>query len=126
MKKHNIIVVMAILISFLSCTKEEYVDADPQLLFTVVENNLVFVEEATVSLFNSQEDWENHANVVASQQTDGKGQVLFENLDEQTYYFYIEKGDLNNLADIAALSEPLQKGRKSELFVKIMDTQLQR
>ena len=104
MKKHNIIVVLAMLISFLSCTKEEYVDADPQLLFTVVTDNLVFVESATVSLFDSQEDWETHSNVVASLQTDGKGQVLFENLHEQTYYFYIEKGDLNNLADIAALS----------------------
>nr|WP_321358130.1 hypothetical protein [uncultured Draconibacterium sp.] len=126
MKKHNIIVVLAMLISLLSCTKEEYVEPAPQILITVVEDDLVFVEGASVSLFNSQEDWENHSNVVASLQTDEKGQVLFENLDEQIYYFYIEKGDLNNLADIAALSEPLQKGRKSELFVKIMNTQLQR
>lgn len=126
MKKHKIIVVLAVLISLLSCTKEEYVDAEPQLLFTVVAKNLVFVEGATVSLFICQEDWETHSNVIESLETDAKGQVLFENLYEQTYYFYIEKGNLNNLADIAALSEPLQKGRKSELFVKIMDTQLQR
>ena len=85
----------------------------------------MFVEDASVSLFNSQEDWESHSNVVASLQTDEKGQVLFEILDEQIYYFYVEKDDLNNLADIAALSAPLQIGRKSELFVKIMDTQLQ-
>jgi len=126
MKKWFYVLVSGLILIFQACTKEEYVDADPQLLFTVVTDNLVFVESATVSLFDSQEDWETHSNVVASLQTDGKGQVLFENLDEQTYYFYIEKGDLNNLADIAALSQPLQKGRKSELFVKIMDTQLQR
>lgn len=126
MKKLNIFAILALVLFLFSCTEKEYIDAAPQLLFTVVADNLVFVEGASVSLFNSQEDWENHSNVVASLQTDGKGQVLFENLDEQIYYFYIEKGDLNNLADIAALSEPLQIGRKSELFVKIMDTQLQR
>jgi len=126
MKKWFYVLVTGLILIFQACTKEEYVDADPQLLFTVVTDNLTFVEGASVSLFNSQEDWETHSNVVASLQTDGKGQVLFENLHEQTYYFYIEKGDLNNLADIAALSQPLQKGRKSELFVKIMDTQLQR
>lgn len=126
MKKLNIFAILALVLFLFSCTEKEYIDADPQLLFTVVADNLVSVEGASVSLFNSQEDWENHSNVVASLQTDGKGQVLFENLDEQIYYFYIEKGDLNNLADIAALSEPLQIGRKSELFVKIMDTQLQR
>nr|WP_319571836.1 SpaA isopeptide-forming pilin-related protein [uncultured Draconibacterium sp.] len=126
MTKINFIAFLAFVISLLSCTKEEYVDAAPQLFFTVVEDDLIFVEGATVSLFNNKEDWENDSNVVASLQTDAKGQALFENLDEQTYYFYVEKGDLNNLADIAALSEPLQIGRKSELFVKIMDTQLQR
>ena len=126
MKKLNIFAILALVLFLFSCTEKEYIDADPQLLFTVVADNLVFVEGASVSLFNSQEDWENHSNVVASLQTDGKGQVLFENLDEQIYYFFIEKGDLNNLADIAALSAPLQIGRKSELFVKIMDTQLQR
>lgn len=126
MKKLNIFAILALVLFLFSCTEKEYIDAAPQLLFTVVADNLVFVEGASVSLFNSQEDWENHSNVVASLQTDGNGQVLFENLDEQIYYFYIEKGDLNNLADVAALSEPLQIGRKSELFVKIMDTQLQR
>nr|WP_321484961.1 SpaA isopeptide-forming pilin-related protein [uncultured Draconibacterium sp.] len=126
MTKINFIAFLAFVISLLSCTTEEYVDPAPQLFFTVVEDDLIFVEGATVSLFNNQEDWENDSNVVASLQTDAKGQALFENLDEQTYYFYVEKGDLNNLADIAALSAPLQIGRKSELFVKIMDTQLQR
>ncbi len=126
MKKLNIFAILALVLFLFSCTEKEYIDADPQLLFTVVADNLVFVEDASVSLFNSQEDWESHSNVVASLQTDEKGQVLFENLDEQIYYFYVEKDDLNNLADIAALSEPLQIGRKSELFVKIMDTQLQR
>ena len=126
MTKINFIAFLAFVISLLSCTKEEYVDPAPQLFFTVVEDDLIFVEGATVSLFNNQEDWENDSNVVASLQTDAKGQALFENLDEQTYYFYVEKGDLNNLADIAVLSAPLQIGRKSELFVKIMDTQLQR
>ncbi len=126
MKKLNIFAILALVLFLSSCTEKEYIDADPQLLFTVVADNLVFVEDASVSLFNSQEDWESHSNVVASLQTDEKGQVLFENLDEQIYYFYVEKDDLNNLADIAALSEPLQIGRKSELFVKVMDTQLQR
>lgn len=126
MKKWFYVLITGLVLVFQGCKKTEYATSTPQLEFTVVTDNLVFAEGATVSLFNSQEDWETHSNVVASQETDEKGQVLFENLDEQTYYFYIEKGELNNLADIAALSAPLQKGRKSELFVKIMDTQLQR
>jgi|GEM_PF-1543912 len=107
-----------------ACKKNEYVEPGPQLLFTVVKDNMVFVEDATITLYNTQDDWELQQNAVTSLQTDSTGQALFEDLNEQKYYFYVEKGILNNKADIGVTADSLKIGRRSELLVKIMECDL--
>ncbi|HPE77431.1 MAG TPA: SpaA isopeptide-forming pilin-related protein [Draconibacterium sp.] len=107
-----------------ACEKTEYVKPDPQLEITVMGDNVVLIEGATVTLYNTKEDWTQNANAVQSLQTDSKGQVLFEDLKEQKYYFLVEKDDMNNLADIAATAEPLKVGQLSQLLVKIMENPL--
>jgi hypothetical protein len=114
------LILVCVALTFQACEKIEYVKADPQLGFTVVRDNMVFVEGATVSLFSNQQDWELKSNVVQTLQTDSKGQAIFENLGEQKYYFLVEKDELNNLADIAATHEPLKTGKRAEVLVKIM------
>lgn len=107
-----------------ACDITEYVESSPQLEFTVVRDNMVFVDGATVSLYNTKQDWESKSNVVESLQTDSKGQALFEDLQEQKYYFFVEKGELDNMADIAATWDPLKIGQRSEVLVKIMKTNM--
>lgn len=107
-----------------ACEKTEYVKASPQLEFTVVKDNMVFVEGAVISLYNTQEDWQLRTNAVQELHTDDRGQALFEDLQEQKYYFFVGKEELDNLADIAATSEPLKVGQKSQVLVKIMITNL--
>lgn len=110
--------------TLISCEKIDYVQSEPQLEFTVVQGNMIFVEGATISLFETQLDWESQTNVIQSLKTNAKGQVIFENLKEQKYYFFVEKDELNNLADIAATWDPLKKGQRSQLLVKISETTL--
>lgn len=114
------LILACVALTLQACEKTEYVKANPQLEFTVVRDNMVFVEGATVSLFNTRQDWELKSNVVQTLQTDSKGQALFENLGEQKYYFLVEKDEQNNLADIAATHEPLKIGKRAEVLVKIM------
>lgn len=124
MKKLGITLLLALVALQFGCKETEYVESAPQLEFTIVKDNLVFVEGATISLYTTQDDWETHSNVVQSLQTDSKGQALFEELEEQRYYFFVEQDELNNLTDIAATAEPLKIGQKSQVLVKIANTNL--
>ncbi len=121
MKRKFYFLLVSVALIFQACEKTEYVKSSPQLEITVVSGDMVFVEGATVSLFNTEDDWQLKSNVVQSLETDSKGQVLFEDLQEQKYYFFVEKGEQDNLADIAATFDPLKTGQKSELLVKITE-----
>lgn len=124
MKNLGIVLFMGLVFLQFSCKKTEYVQSSPQILITVMDDNVVVIGGATVTLYNTKEDWSQKANAVQSLQTDSKGQALFEDLQEQKYYFFVEKGDKNNLADIAATAEPLKMGQLSQLLVKIMENPL--
>jgi len=119
MKKHNIIVVLAMLISLLSCTKEEYVKPAPQLQLSVISKYLAPVSGASVTLYNSEDDLNQHSNPISTLQSDEAGQVLFENLEEQRYFFYVEKDGLDNTSDVASIKNPIETGQRFEVVVKI-------
>ncbi|MEZ5106667.1 MAG: SpaA isopeptide-forming pilin-related protein [Draconibacterium sp.] len=121
MKQKLFLFLAGLLFILQACEKTEYIKSSPQLEITVINENVVFVEGATVTLYNTKEDWKQKENEVQSLQTDSKGQVFFEDLQEQKYYFFVEKGDMNNMADIAATAEPLKVGQLSQLLVQIME-----
>ncbi|MGF7139837.1 hypothetical protein [Roseimarinus sediminis] len=121
MKKWIYVLLTGLVLILQGCNETEYVLSAPQLEFTVVTDNMVFVEGATVTLYNTKEDWTNREHAVQSLPTDSKGQVFFQDLNEQKYYFFVQKGEMNNLADIAATAESLQMGQLSQLLVKIME-----
>jgi hypothetical protein len=88
----------------------DYVDIDvaPQLEITVTEISGIVVDSATVTLFGSQEDFLSQENILQTLITGSAGKVLFKELEEDIYYFYIEKGELNNFYEVVTFSEPLE------------------
>jgi hypothetical protein len=119
MKKLNIITVLVFLISFLGCTKDEYVQPAPQLQIQVISKYLVPVQGANVTLYNTEENLYHQADPIKNLQTNEVGQVLFEDLEEQRYYFFVEKDGLNNTSDVASTKNPVQTGQRFEVVVKI-------
>ncbi len=127
MKKSKIIFMLSmLLVLFVACDNTEYIETNPQLEITVINKYVVPVEGAAVSLYTSENDWEAKHNPVRTMETDFAGTVLFEDLEELKYYFYVEKDSLDNLGDIAATKDSLQIGRKSEVLVKIFVTDFER
>jgi len=121
MKKFGIVLLMGLAFLQFNCKKTEYVTPNPQMLINVVSKYMVPVSGATITLYNTEDELHLKENPLTSLQTNPNGQALFENLEEQRYYFYVEKDDLDNTGDISATWNPLQIGQKSELVVKIAE-----
>src|SRR5690606_13500813 len=67
-----------------------------QLHITVRDELGNTVEEATVQLFESEEDYLKEENVIAEGLTDKKGIVKFKDLQEMPYYVIVRKDDKDN------------------------------
>ncbi|MDE5419878.1 hypothetical protein L3049_17950 [Labilibaculum sp. DW002] len=111
MKK--IVIALIALIAFSACEKTNYVDSPPQLQFTVLDENGVLVEDASVTLFTTYDAWYNiedsEENMIAT--TDSTGTCLFTDLQEVYYFFNVEKGEeLTNSTSNSSMEKPLQKG----------------
>ena len=62
-----------------------------------VRNELGNTEEgATITLFETEEDYKTEKNPVAEQTTDAKGTARFKELKAISYYVLVKKGDKNN------------------------------
>jgi len=62
-----------------------------------VRNELGNTEEgATVTLFETEEDYKTEKNPVGEQTTDAKGLARFKDLKPISYYVLVKKGDKNN------------------------------
>ncbi len=119
MRKFNLITSMVLCLFLWSCTEEEYELPAPQLQINVIGKYLTPVPDANVTLFKSENDLYLKQDPVTTNQTDPAGQVLFENLEEQRYYFYVEKDGLDNTSDVAATKDTIQTGQRFEIVVKI-------
>lgn len=121
MKKFKTMLLLGLMILQFSCNKDEFVEPNPQMLISVVSNYMGPVPGATITLYNSKDEFYLKENPKKTVQTDSNGQALFENLKEQRYYFYVEKDGLDNSGDISATWNSLQFGKRSELVVKIAE-----
>lgn len=121
MKKLCITLMMGLVFLQFSCKKTEYVEANPQMLISVISQFLVPVQEATITIYSTEDELYLKVNPIATLQSDPNGQALFEDLEEQRYYFYVEKDGLDNTGDISAVWDPLQIGQRSELVVKLAE-----
>lgn len=121
MKQLGIALLMGLVFLQFSCKKTEYVESSPQILITVISQYMVPVQGATITLYSTEDELYLKENPITTLQGDSNGQALFEDLEEQRYYFYVEKDGLDNTGDISAVWDPLKIGQRSELVVKLAE-----
>nr|WP_319509844.1 hypothetical protein [uncultured Draconibacterium sp.] len=119
MKKIKIIALLALILLFQACNETETELPAPQLQINVISKYLVPVADASVSLYATEDDWFLKQDTIATLQTDAAGKVLFESLEEQKYYFFVEKDGLDNTSDVAATKNALQIGQRFEVVTKL-------
>lgn len=102
-----------------SCQKTELIDNTPQLEITVLNENGGRIQGASVTLYDSEDNWNNGTNFLQSGLTDSQGIILFEELEEQVYFIYAEKDELSNQDGISALNEELQINVRALLTIII-------
>jgi outer membrane protein assembly factor BamB len=77
------------------------------------------VENAKVTMFANEEDYENEENAVAGPAfTDVKGRITFKNLDDKQYYVLAEKGEESNVGE-AEQTGKLEKGKINKFNIII-------
>jgi len=113
MKRIKYLISFLFLVINIQCTEKEYVDVDvnPQLEISVIDINGNAVNGVTVKLFQTEDDLISKENEVQTKTADSEGKVVFEDLNEEVYYFYAEKGELNNYFDIVTFSKPLENNQ---------------
>ena len=87
---------------FTACSPEEEDDgnngneATANMLLTVVFVDGSAAPNAEVTLYKTQEDYNNKQNPATSGQTDSSGEVKFEGLDLSIYYWVAKLGNQDN------------------------------
>lgn len=110
-KGKTLLSVILCFILIAGCTKKEYIEIDvaPQLEIMVKDLSDNTIAGATVNLYSSEEDFDLKNNEVQTKTTDDNGKALFKDLSEDIYYFYVEKGELNNYFEVVTFASPLKK-----------------
>ncbi|MEI7524969.1 MAG: hypothetical protein WCJ95_11605 [Mariniphaga sp.] len=100
---------LMLLVTLVKC-KNEYVyhDIKPQLELNVKNQSGEIVTGALITLYLVKNDWSQKVNIIQTLETDSKGTALFKNLDQRIYYFFVEKGTLNNALEVSYFALPLK------------------
>jgi len=113
------LLLVTVLLFSTGCEEKKYVDVKPQLKIIVMKENKTKVEGARVTLHNSEKDWKNRVNELEEKYTSEQGSVVFRELEEREYYFFISKDTLDNEKGIATHKDPLEKNEKRVIEVII-------
>ncbi|MEM9324651.1 MAG: carboxypeptidase regulatory-like domain-containing protein [Bacteroidota bacterium] len=89
-----------------------------KLRVTVLDGNGNYVDNASVSLFASEDDYINSKDPLKLDRTDKKGRVTFKDLGPKSYYIDARKGDKNNDGR-GSKTDKLQEGRINKVNVVI-------
>ena len=85
------------------------------LRITVIDNLGNLVENAEVTIYESEDDYRNNANPVAEpQKTDDKGRVKFKDLRPVPYFIDARKDDMNNNGE-GVRTAALKEGRMNKV-----------
>jgi hypothetical protein len=96
------------------------VDTLPQLEIGVRDGNGSPVSGAYVALFSNLDDWTSRTNPVQVwRRTDVTGKVIFTDLQEIPYYFYIRIDGKDNSLDEISTGEPLRRNQMEHITVHI-------
>jgi hypothetical protein len=115
MKNQVFILKTLLIIALWSCSETEFMDNAPQLEITVLSSSGERIENAFVFLYKSELDWKNKLNPILSDETNSQGIILFDNLEEQLYFFFVQKEELTNIESISALEKELQINVKAKI-----------
>ena len=119
MRINNFYLTIGFCLGLLSCqTKTVEKEVPPQLKITVVNNFGAKIAGAEVSIFEDETALIEKVPIKTIQ-TDNSGEVLFENLEARNYYFWVEKGNLNNLSSAASFEGVLEKNKIKTIAVTI-------
>ena len=90
----ELIILAAIVLSPTKANGQKFLPT--KLKVTVIDGNGNIVEDATVRIFLSEEDYIDDKKSVLSEKTNEKGQVIFKKMDPRSYYIDARKGKQNN------------------------------
>jgi len=109
-----------LLLSFLSFSFELKAQVlKTNLTITVLDDTGNFQEEASVTLYKTEEDYRASKNpAVPSQLTDKKGRVKFKNLEAIVYFVEVRKGEKNN-DGLGAQTGKLDEGKTNKVNIII-------
>lgn len=114
---------MLLVFVLLSFTCMSFIATTGQLLNTSLRITIVnelgnLEEDAKVTLYKSQDDYENEINPVDSAMTDKKGRVTFKKLEPIAYFVGAVKGDRNNHG-AGIQTTPLTEGKVNRVNIVI-------
>ncbi|MEO9483851.1 MAG: carboxypeptidase-like regulatory domain-containing protein [Ekhidna sp.] len=70
-----------------------------KLLVTVIDAAGKNVEGATITIYSSEEDYQNSINELIVGKSDKKGRFQFKGLESKSYFLDVRKDAMNNAAD---------------------------
>lgn len=112
----KLLIVVVILFTPNSVSSQQFLPT--KLKITVIDGDGNVVENATVRLFLSEDEYIEDKKSILSEKTNKKGQVVFKKLDPRSYYIDARKGDLNNDGR-GSKTDDLQEGRVNRVNVII-------
>jgi hypothetical protein len=77
------------------------------------------VIDATVELYESQLDYQNHTNSIASLKTDNLGEAYFTDLELKQYWFTAEYDGYSNINSVFSTGRALNKDERMEKKTQI-------
>ena len=112
MKKYLIPFLTSIFL--ISCPEKVfYINVAPQLEIIVKTESCQLVSDAQVFLFLTENDWWDKTNAVQSGQTGSQGSIVFTELEEVPYYFYVTKDYMTNEGQVSEIKEALKENVKA-------------
>ena len=110
--------ILMVFMTFSQCAAAQKKLLPTNLRVTVIDGKGNFVEDATVSIYSTEEDYINNENVLKVDRTDGKGRVTFKKMGPQVYFIQVVKDELNNDGRGSQTSQ-LEEGKTNKVNVVI-------
>ncbi|MFY0673169.1 MAG: hypothetical protein JXQ87_07180 [Bacteroidia bacterium] len=120
MNKILLLFSLSLCIVFCACTGEEPAEEGTASLIvkvTQVDNSNAIM--ANVDLFESQLDYQNQSNAIATLQTDNLGEVYFTNLELKQYWFSAKLGNNTNKNSVFSTGRALTKDERMEKITQL-------
>ncbi len=86
----------------------------------VLDNLGAKVEGAKIQLYDNKDNYDKLTDPIAEGTTDDRGKYFFKDLQTQSYYIFVEKGDKNNIGNGEMTSELVPR-KYNRLTVIISD-----